>query len=424
MGREGAFSRECLKILDNINDALFLHEFENGKPGNFVAVNDSAVRRLGYSREDFLHMTPGDLDVGYFNMSGKKKQALEFLAKYGEVTFEAEHISRQGKRIPVEINSRVLTLDGKNLVLSIARDISDRKEIERNLQSFKNLYQSSLDSLSAHIAVLDGEGKIRYTNRAWDRFAVKNGLVGDVDWNGVDYLQICRNAQGRFMEEAPVAARGIKEVMEGEKDFFALEYPCHSPDEKRWFRMRVTPFEGEEFSVVIAHENITERKIKEEEMEYLSYHDQQTGLYNRRFFENELQRLEGSRRVPVCIIVVDLDGLKIVNDDYGHSAGDRYIKLAAEALSSVIREEDVVARIGGDEFAVLLPESGVEVGKDFCRRLQSEVGEINQRENLPREFSISAGFDVLRKGERSLEEVFRSADRSMYENKGRYKFRG
>lgn len=104
-------------------------------------------------------------------------------------------------------------------------------------------------------------------------------------------------------------------------------------------------------------EDITERREYEERLHYLSTHDALTGLFNRAFYDTEIERLKDSRRYPVSIIIVDIDGLKAANDTIGHAAGDLLIKLAAKVLCQSVRPEDVVARLGGDEFAILLPQT-------------------------------------------------------------------
>src|SRR6056297_2302327 len=97
--------------------------------------------------------------------------------------------------------------------------------------------------------------------------------------------------------------------------------------------------------------DITKRKQKEEEIKRLSFYDQLTELYNRRYFENELKRLDKSRQLPIIIIVGDMDNLKNINDNYGHKKGDEFIKKTGDILNNSVRKENVVARIGGDEFA-------------------------------------------------------------------------
>jgi PAS domain S-box-containing protein len=125
--------------------------------------------------------------------------------------------------------------------------------------------QSTIDALSAHLCVLDEQGIILTTNRAWDRFAEENAAAGPSATMGANYLEICDRAIGPDSSEAGSFAQGIREVIRGERDSFSLEYPCHSPTRQRWFVGRVTRFPdaATRASVVIVHEDITERKMAE-----------------------------------------------------------------------------------------------------------------------------------------------------------------
>ena len=128
------------------------------------------------------------------------------------------------------------------------------------LKESETFLRSALDALSAHIAILDPTGKILSVNRAWEEFGAKNGLDPSYLHEHADYLSVCRAAQGEDAGIAAEFAAGIKAVIRGELDLFELEYPCHCPDEKRWFHAKVTPFSrGKNRKVVVAHENITPR---------------------------------------------------------------------------------------------------------------------------------------------------------------------
>src|SRR6056297_456800 len=259
------------QIINNMNDSLFIHEFKNGETeglGNFVEINEIACQRLGYTKEELLRMSPDEIDATEFHNSKQKNESIKNLERKGKLTFEAYHQKKNGDIFPVEVNSNIIKYEGKKAILSIARDITKRKEVEQKLVQQKKLTQSSLDSLSANIAVLDKQGIIRYTNQAWKEFIKENNSTFEKSDIGVNYLQVCKNAEGKSAREAPTAYQGIKEVMDGVRNIFTLEYPCHSPEQRKWFKMRVTPFKGEDpYKVVVAHENITERKLKEDEVE-------------------------------------------------------------------------------------------------------------------------------------------------------------
>jgi PAS domain S-box-containing protein len=142
--------------------------------------------------------------------------------------------------------------------------IPDRRHIEEPLRESEPFARSALDSLSAHIAILDESGTIVFVNEAWREFAESNGAVGNVA-EGANYLQVCESAVGEQSADAAAFAEGIRSVLSGRRKEFALEYPCHSPTEQRWFVGRVTRFPANDPPrVVVAHENITERKRAED----------------------------------------------------------------------------------------------------------------------------------------------------------------
>ena len=193
----------------------------------------------------------------------------------------------------------------------------------------------------------------------------------------------------------------------------------------------VKPFQKE---VVLARVNThlklseTQKKIEKtnneltkllNEVQYLSFHDEMTGLYNRRYFENELIRLSNSRKLPITIFVADIDKLKEINDNYGHKKGDKYIKEAAEILKRSTRDGDVVARIGGDEYAIILSNSGFETAKSLFERIKNNIKEYNKKNKFVEQLNISTGFAIKTKKEENIDNIFRQADEMMYNNKGR-----
>lgn len=162
--------------------------------------------------------------------------------------------------------------------------------------------------------------------------------------------------------------------------------------------------------------DITDRKLAEQQLKFLSLHDPLTGLYNRAYFEEEMQRLEGGRHHPVGIIVCDIDGLKLVNDTLGHHFGDRLLAAAAGTIRESFRGGDMTARIGGDEFAVLLPRSGRGDVESASARLRAAVARYNQANpDLP--LSMSTGFACSAGGAMSPGELFKEADNNMYREK-------
>jgi len=182
--------------------------------------------------------------------------------------------------------------------------------------------------------------------------------------------------------------------------------------------MNIVPIKIQGRQVVFSiGQEITERKQMEERLSYLSMHDALTGLYNRTFFEEELRRLELTRLPKLTgIIVCDLDSLKFVNDNLGHEAGDLLIVEAASLIRSSFRAEDILARVGGDEFIILLSNATEETTKQAVARLRKAIQDYNAGQpSLP--LSIATGYAVAKKPEITLKEALRIADERMYKDK-------
>lgn len=162
--------------------------------------------------------------------------------------------------------------------------------------------------------------------------------------------------------------------------------------------------------------DVTERIRAEEQLRYLSMHDQLTGIYNRTFFQQEIRRLENFKYESIGIIVCDVDGLKLVNDTMGHDKGDLLLIAAARAIEKPFRKGEVAARIGGDEFAILLPNCNSELITGVIGEIRTEVNGYNETNNdLP--LSMSVGFSIGKGMTKEIMEIFKEADNNMYREK-------
>lgn len=173
--------------------------------------------------------------------------------------------------------------------------------------------------------------------------------------------------------------------------------------------------EGDKNVIQCNIRNITLRKTAENKFHYYSTHDSLTKLYNRSFFEEELHRLEISHHYPISIIMLDIDGLKEANDKFGHAAGDELLFCMSQLLKKVFRNEDIIARIGGDEFAILLPLSDGQVVQKALTRLTEGLQSL-QQDNLkfPLEFSYGVSTRI---SPCSLSNALKEADACMYNQK-------
>ncbi len=162
--------------------------------------------------------------------------------------------------------------------------------------------------------------------------------------------------------------------------------------------------------------NITARKEMEQRLETLSNHDALSGLYNRGYFERELQRLESKNITDVGIIVFDVDGLKIFNDSLGHSKGDELLVAATNILKSSFNDDAVLCRIGGDEFAVIIHSNSTDTFNDVIRMIDNKIVQYNSN-NPIMPLSLSSGYAINRKETLDMEDLFKLADDRMYRQK-------
>ncbi|MFW6001221.1 MAG: diguanylate cyclase domain-containing protein [Halanaerobium sp.] len=225
-----------------------------------------------------------------------------------------------------------------------------------------------------------------------------------------------------YAEDKEMLKNNINNLINEDKAFIRNEYRMKTKEgQPRWIKILGKVIKknvnGEAVRAVGVHIDIDKQKRQEEKIKFLSFHDELTGLYNRRYFEAEMNRLSNSRKYPVSIIIGDLDELKIVNDNYGHLRGDYYIEKAADVFKKVFREEDIIARVGGDEFAVLLPKTDEDTAKKICKRIIKEYEMLNEREDLAVPMSISLGIAALEDESENLIDCYKKADKNMYKNK-------
>jgi diguanylate cyclase (GGDEF)-like protein/PAS domain S-box-containing protein len=270
-------------------------------------------------------------------------------------------------------------------------------------------YRILLDESSDPIFTFFPDGQYRYVNKAFaDGVGKKlDEIIGKKIWDVFPKDE----ADKRYAAVKWVFENGITKV---------IEVRVPRPDGDTYYLTTVKPIlngRNEVVSVICISKEITDRKRMEQKLQHLGAHDILTGLYNRNFFETEMARIQLGRLFPISIVVADVDNLKTVNDQYGHSAGDELIRKVAHQLRQSFRAEDIVARIGGDEFGVLLPEMDDKATQAIVSRLRADLAKLNDPL-----ISLSIGLAVGREG-CNLSDVMRLADDRMYQDKAAHKKR-
>jgi len=202
-----------------------------------------------------------------------------------------------------------------------------------------------------------------------------------------------------------------------EKGFAEGEYRVRKKDgQVNWISLNGTKIND---NCIIAYcSDISERKGREQRIEYISFHDSMTNVYNRAFFEEEISRLDTQQCLPLSYIIADTNGLKLINDTMGHSAGDTFLIETAKVLRRNTRKDDILARVGGDEFAILLPNTGSSEAQTIMERMRSECQEtIVDINHQKLELSISLGYATKMETAESLSHIMKIADDFMYRRK-------
>lgn len=279
--------------------------------------------------------------------------------------------------------------------------------------------KSILNSLGDQICVIDYAGLILFVNNEWIREASSSRLF-DIKGVGVNYM--------RAVEKNKYVHEGLLSVLSGREKYFTYEYSCHTATEKRWNVMQATPLvingTGSE-GVVIRHVDVTKQKLLEMQLKHQAETDSLTGLYNRRYFETRLkQEITMLQRSGACLslLAIDVDNFKAVNDLFGHQIGDIVLKQLAMLIGESTRKTDILARVGGDEFAVLLPGTNEAGLKEVASKILNVVQKQNNNEGnpYPITLNISIGGSHFSNKD-SMESILKKTDRALYGAKDRGK---
>ncbi|MHB8124095.1 MAG: HD domain-containing phosphohydrolase [Desulfitobacteriaceae bacterium] len=324
------------------------------------------------------------------------------------IEYERPSLEEGNRWFQAKIFSRINNMNERKYFANIS-DITDRKLAEEALKESERFLRES--QKAAYI----GSIIINIKNQTWNGSSVINKIFGIDEtyprtvkgWNALIHPEWRQKCLQYYLK------------VEAEKLHYDYEYKIIrlSDGKERWVHgLADLEFDNQSKAVRLigTFQDITKRKNAEEEIIYLSYHDKLTGLYNRRFYEEEIKRLDTERNLPISIIIGDVNGLKLVNDAFGHDKGDELLQKAATAIQSACRTDDIVARWGGDEFVILLPKTKTEEAERIVKRIKELYS--NEYVNAL-SVSISFGWDTKQKTDQDILKVLKSAEDYMYKHK-------
>lgn len=419
--------------LDNANDEAFWI----APDGTILYANSAACKNLGYTKAEVSGLKVNDLDKSMEAMD--RRVSWERLKSKGRDTFEAYHVRKDGSVFPVEVNRNYFKYDESEYEFTFARDISERMRsleiLERDRFRIERLHDAALNLercgtlQDVYDSVIEAAKEILEFDICFICVNEEDNLVikASSNLNPRDPL-VMPNDVGivgkTFREKKPYIIDDIQESPNALKtnslyhaglsvpvgDFGVFQ--AMSSDRSKFGEQELHLAE-----LLMSHAREAIVRIETEiRMNYMSLHDKLTDLYNRVYFEEELQRLEGSRFYPISIVSADVDGLKLINDTMGHSRGDQILIEFSQILRSSFRKTDVVSRFGGDEFAVILIRTDEETTEKIASRVRKTVEKYNM-DHVGPHLSVSMGIATSKGPEQNLLETLKLADDLMYRDK-------
>lgn len=380
--------------------------------GKYLEISDSISEMLGRPKNEIIGKTFHDMFTE--GTAEKYLQDTKQLLKQYEPIVRKDILQIHGKEVVYE--SRLFRIssdeEGSYIFGAIVNDITKQKALEEAIYTEKELFRTTLMSVGDGIISTDENGKVHMMN------PVAEKLTG---WSMRDafgmpmeaVFQILDDQRNSVSENPAQFVLRTGKVTKTENhtilisrsgtETFIEDVAAPIKDKK-----------GQLTGAVLVFRDSREKLEKQKQIEYLSFHDHLTGLYNRRYMEDALKRLDTSRNLPLTIMVLDVNGLKLTNDAFGHETGDKLLIMVTKILKSVCRSDDLIGRIGGDEFLILFPNTDEKSAELIRQRINSKAKKKKLGSVI---VSVAIGYAIKTTPEENVEVIEQDADNNMYRDK-------
>jgi|GEM_PF-931738 len=385
-------------LLHHTRDNIFTVRYQDKK---ILDANAAAMDAYQYSLAEFRSMTMDDLQPAGFTPHSAPRPG----AGSRVVLFETTHVRKNGETFPVEISSQGMMMGGERVLLCMVGDLSDKKQSAEAVRRSESNLRALLNAVNESLLLLNKNGTVLAANEV---LAKRLRLTVDriIGANFYDLLPPDAAKERRKQAEKVISSgKPVRFVdLRNTRYIDQVIYP-------------VCDETGEVVRLAFFGADITQRREMEKGLEALALSDPLTGLYNRRGFftlaPRELKRAERSAK-GLLLFSADVDGLKEINDRFGHEEGDRALAASAKILTQTFRGSDIISRIGGDEFAVLVTDTDESLMEKMLLRLYRLINNLNSRKTARYKLAISIGHAFCGpKKPVTLDELIFQADQRM-----------
>jgi diguanylate cyclase (GGDEF)-like protein/PAS domain S-box-containing protein len=378
--------------------------------GQIVDANPAALAFYGYSLEELKGMSIQQINtLSREEVYARRQQAIQGEKQY----FLFPHRLKNQEIRMVDVHSSPLEMDGQTYLFSVITDATERVENEAALFQERELQKITMDAIGDGVITTDSQGRITYLNPA----AQKASGWESRDIIGAYFDQVFPMNNEFSLEPLPGLVTQVITTRQAQEPTDTMMLP-QKDGTRIPIENSVAPIldkNGELCGVVVVFRDITVTQEKKRKIEYLSYHDALTGLYNRRFYEQFFSQKEVQLAHPMAFVMGDVNGLKLTNDVFGHAMGDQLLASIGRAVMKCLLPGYLGIRWGGDEFMIVMPGSDLKDAEVLVRRIKEELQDISLNGTI--EASVSFGVALKKSRDDDHGAVLKKAEEMMYQIK-------
>ncbi len=393
------------RLLNNLSSMFTEHSavmlITDIETGKILDANPSACTFYGYTRDEILSMNIQDINE-------TREEALCRGKRY----FLFCHRLKNGTSKMVDVYSSPITYEGRTQLFSIIFDVSDREKFRDDLYLEKVLLRVTLNSIGDGVVTTDNSGRLTYLNQAaqmitgWKQEdAILKPFSEIFDLRNESTGKAVPNPISTVLETGNMVELANHTVLLSKQGNLIPIADSAAP---------IRDDDGHRYGVVMVFRDVSQTQKQQKRILYLSYHDPLTEIFNRRYLEEEMNRIDKAAMLPITVIMGDVNGLKVINDVFGHKTGDLLLKEVAKIMQATIQNKGISARWGGDEFLILLPQTDIPGAQEIIRKLEKA---FQKSDRLPLQVSVSLGFDVKQTMSETLHQSLQKAEEQMYHKK-------